>query len=67
MRDILASLLNSNNNGNSESNGDNYFDIDINVESLGSSYDTENLAEDIKQMIVRDAMYRNVNVINNMR
>ena len=67
LRDILASLLNSNNNGNSESNGDNYFDIDINVESLGSSYDTENLAEDIKQMIVRDAMYRNVNVINNMR
>ena len=67
LRDILASLLNSNNNGNSESNGDNYFDIDINVESLGSSYDTENLAEDIKQMIVKDAMYRNVNVINNMR
>ena len=67
LRDILANLLNSNNNGNSESNGDNYFDIDINVESLGSSYDTENLAEDIKQMIVRDAMYRNVNVINNMR
>lgn len=44
--------------------GDNYFDIDINVESLGSDYDVEQVAAKIRAIIVEDASYRNVNNIS---
>lgn len=67
LRDILSSLMSSKFQRDSESNGDNYFDIDITVESLTSSYDTQALANDVKRMIYEDGQYRNVNVINNLK
>ena len=50
-----------------EKSGDNYFEIEINVEKLENDYDVEQVANKIRKMIYEDAMYRNVNAINNMR
>ena len=49
-----------------KSNGDNYFDIQINVENIEDDYDVEQLAEKIKSMIYDDATYRNVNTIRRL-
>ena len=51
----------------SQNNGDNTYDIDINVESIGSDYDVEQLANTVKRLINEDARYRNNNAINLMR
>ena len=50
-----------------KSSGDNYFDIEINVEKLENDYDLEQVANKIRSMIYEDATYRNVNAINNIR
>ena len=47
--------------------GDNYFDIEINVEKLENDYDVEQVAEKIRRMIYDDATYRNVNAVNHIR
>jgi hypothetical protein len=54
-------------NDTKKSSGDNYFEIEINVEKLENDYDVEQVANKIRKMIYEDAMYRNVNAINNMR
>jgi hypothetical protein len=54
-------------NTKSEKSGDNYFDIDINVEKLENDYDIEQIANKIRRMISEDASYRNVNSISWMR
>ena len=50
-----------------ENNRENSYDIDINVESIGSDYDVEQLANKVKSLINEDARYRNNNAINLMR
>jgi hypothetical protein len=52
---------------NAKSTGDNYFDIEINVEKLSNDYDVEQVADKIRRMIYDDASYRNVNAINHIR
>ena len=47
--------------------GNNYFQIEINVDELGSDYDVERLAEKLKDEIYRNAQYRNVNALNFIR
>ena len=47
--------------------GDNYIDIDINVEKLENDYDVEQVANKIRKMLHEDAMYRNVNTVNPTR
>ena len=47
--------------------GDNYFEIEINVEKLENDYDVEQLAYKIRSMIYDDAIYRNVNSISTVR
>ena len=47
--------------------GDNYFNIQIDVEKLENDYDVEQMANKIRHMIADDAMYRNVNSINLIR
>ena len=64
--DVLGSLHGSKTQ-TSQNNGDNVFDIDINVETIGDDYDIEQLADKIKTMIVEDAHYRNNNAISLMR
>lgn len=54
-------------NKSSEKSGDNTYDIDINVESIGSDYDVEQLANKVKSLINEDARYRNNNAISLMR
>ena len=49
------------------SGGNNYFEIEINVEKLESDYDVEKVADKIRKMIYEDATYRNVNAINHIR
>jgi hypothetical protein len=66
MIDVLESLR----GGGSktvQNSGDNSFDIDINIESIGSDYDVEQLADTVKRLINEDARYRNNNAINLMR
>lgn len=68
LRDILADILNGTSNTSQEGGkGDNYFDIEINVDSLNDDYDVEQLADKIRGMIYDDATYRNVNTINSVR
>ena len=50
-----------------KASGDNYFDIEINVEKLENDYDVEEVANKIRRMIYNDATYRNVNAINHIR
>lgn len=64
--DVLSGLK-SNSNTNTQNSGDNTYDIDINVESIGSDYDVEQLADTVKRLINEDARYRNNNAINLMR
>lgn len=54
-------------NKSSGKSGDNYFDIEINVEKLENDYDVEKVADKIRRMIYDDATYRNVNAINHIR
>lgn len=51
----------------SKTSGDNYFEIEINVEKLENDYDVEKIANKIRSMIYNDATYRNVNAINHIR
>ncbi|MBQ4060604.1 MAG: hypothetical protein IJD46_01130 [Bacilli bacterium] len=46
-----------------EDGGDNYYEINIHVDELGSDYDVEQLASKIKRELYNDGMYRNVNTI----
>ena len=67
LRDILGSLLNgvpSSNTEKTENNGDNYYDIDIQVDKLSNDYDVDKLVTKIKREITKDANYRNVRTIN---
>lgn len=64
--DVLSGLT-SRSDRASEKIGDNTYDIDINVESIGSDYDVEQLATTVKRLINEDARYRNNNAINLMR
>lgn len=61
--DVLSGLK-SGINTNSQITGDSIYDVDINVESIGSDYDVEQLAQTVKRMINDDARYRNNNAIN---
>ena len=70
LKDILSEILtgaSSISHSESGSNGDNYYDIEINVDSIEDDYDVEQLADKIRRMIYEDASYRNVNAINNIR
>lgn len=64
--DVLESLR-LGTSKSSENNGDTNYDIDINVESIGSDYDVEQMAGTIKRLINEDARYRNNNAVNLMR
>ena len=47
--------------------GDNYFDIQIEVDEISGDYDVDKMADRIKEIIVSDANYRNVNSIDHIR
>lgn len=63
LKDILASLM-TGSSTSTENNGDITYDIDINVESISSDYDVEQVANKIKSLINEDARYRNNNTVS---
>jgi hypothetical protein len=65
--DILGALSKLPTNPLTENSGDNSYDVDIHVESIGSDYDVEQLAAKIKSMINSDARYRNNSAISASR
>lgn len=67
LAEVLPALMSNSSVSTSTSSGDNYFDININVDSISSDYDVDRLTERIKQNIYEDGAYRNVNVINRLR
>lgn len=67
LKDVLADALGAMSGKSSAQGGDNYFDIDIIVDELGSDYDVDQLSERIKKNIYEDSMYRNVNSISLQR
>ena len=68
LKDILSSIMSrgvsSNHSSSTENNGDITYDIDINVETMRSDYDVEQVASKIKTMINEDARYRNNNAVS---
>ena len=67
LKDILSSIMTRNFSSTqspTENNGDITYDIDINVETVGSDYDVEQVANKVKSMINEDARYRNNNAIS---
>jgi hypothetical protein len=65
LKDILAHVLDrTGSTTNNTSSGDNYYEIEINVDSIEGDYDVEQMADKIRDMIYRDATYRNVNAVN---
>lgn len=68
LKDILSSIMDRKGLQNStQSVGDMYFNIDINVDELSNDYDVEDLSKKIKQELTDSAMYRNVNLVNFIR
>jgi hypothetical protein len=50
-------------NSTTENNGDYTYDIDINVEKIGSDYDLDRIASKVRSMITDASQYRNNNAI----
>lgn len=68
LKDILSSIMDRKGlQNNTQSVGDMYFNIDINVDELSNDYDVEDLSKKIKQELTDSAMYRNVNLVNLIR
>lgn len=68
LKDILSSIMDRKSlQNNTQSVGDMYFNIDINVDELSNDYDVEDLSKKIKQELTDSAMYRNVNLVNFIR
>lgn len=72
LKDILGDILSGTSTIKRQSDtdtkgGDNYYEIEINVDSLNEDYDVEQLADKIKSMIYEDSVYRNVNTVHLIR
>ena len=66
LKDVLSDFMRQSSSSTFSSNGDNYYDIHIDA-TIGSDYDVEKLTTKIKKEIVKDADYRNANVIRRRR
>lgn len=66
LKDVLSDIMTHKPN-KSETNGDFYFDIHIDVDKITNDYDVDKIASRIKQQITNEARYRNVNIINMRR
>lgn len=67
LKDVLGSFIKNNPVAQNNKGGDNYYDINISVDEIGSDYDVDQLARRIKEQITEDSTYRNVNAINFIR
>lgn len=60
LKNILADAFKGD-SGSSENIGEAYYDIDINIENVGSQEDIDNIIDQIERRITSVARYRNVN------
>lgn len=67
LKDVLSDLMSSNFSNNTPKGGDNYYEVNIQVDELSNDYDVDQLAARVKKIINDDGRYRNVNSINLMR
>ena len=65
LKDTLASIKSG--SGFNLTGGDNYYDIKVQVDSLGSDYDVDKAIDRIKARIAQDGAYRNVNTLSRLR
>ena len=65
LKDVLTTL--KSNGGLNLTGGDNYYDIKVQVDSLGSDYDVDKAIDRIKARIAQDGAYRNVNTLSRLR
>jgi hypothetical protein len=65
LKDVLTNL--KSNGGFNLSGGDNYYDIKVQVDSLGSDYDVDKAIDRIKARLAQDGAYRNVNTLSRLR
>ena len=66
LKDVLSNVLKGA-SSTQKAGGDNYFDIDIQVDEIANDYDVDQMAARIKQNIYEDSVYRNVNAVNFLR
>ena len=67
LKDVLSDLMSSNFSSNTPKGGDNYYEVNIQVDELSNDYDVDQLAARVKKIINDDGRYRNVNSIKLMR
>ena len=66
LKDILSDIMRgAHERASDKSNpeGNNYYDIEVHVDSVDSDYDVDQAVERMKELIEADAMYRNVNAV----
>lgn len=64
---VLPSLLSGDVSTKTMAGGDNYYDVNFVVDSIGSDYDVDKLWNRFKEKIYEDSAYRNVHTINRLR
>lgn len=64
---VLPSLLSGDVSTKTLAGGDNYYDVNFVVDSIGSDYDVDKLWNRFKEKIYEDSAYRNVHTINRLR
>ena len=67
LKNVLSDLMSSNFSGNIPKGGDNYYEVNIQVDELSNDYDVDQLAARVKKILSDDGRYRNVNSINLLR
>ena len=70
LKDILSEIMRGSHEraaDQSSANGNNYYDIRVEVDSIDSDYGVDQAADRIKELIEEDAMYRNVTAVNKTR
>jgi hypothetical protein len=70
LKDILSEIMRGSHEraaDQTSANGNNYYDIRVEVDSIDSDYGVDQAADRIKELIEEDAMYRNVTAVNKTR
>ena len=67
LKDILNHAMSSAKNVSNTYGGDSTYNININVDHINNDYDVDKIADRVKKNIVKDANYRNVTQVRNLR
>ena len=70
LKDILSEIMRGAHDRSGDKktdSGNNYYDIEVHVDSIDSDYDVDQAVERMKELIEEDAMYRNVTAVNKTR